>query len=263
MKRIKGILEKLNENKKIRQNTIPLFIGDPGIGKSRMIYEFAKEKNKNVVEMITSTMNPFEISGMSMPDRDLKKMTIYDFDKLNNLKDGDILFFDELLNGSPVTLNACLTLLETRKTISGKKLPDIIIIAAANPQGMTPLTPQIKERFVWYNIKFDGHLWKKYMVNEYDLTKGIANKLCTLVENEDFKTKTDNFFSGRSVDKIVNLVINEVEIPKNYSSFIVPILDTLITNTTEEKIKLTENTFLEPNEQISWLKLIKYKKGII
>ena len=45
-----------------------------------------------------------------MPDKDTKKMTYFNFDKLENLKDGDILFFDELLNGNPVVLNACLTL---------------------------------------------------------------------------------------------------------------------------------------------------------
>ena len=68
-------------------------------------------------------------------------------------------FFDELLNGNPVVLNACLTILEQRKFISGKPLPNIMIVAAANPQGMTPLTPQVKERFVWYNVSFDSKMW--------------------------------------------------------------------------------------------------------
>ena len=36
-------------------------------------------------------MSPFEISGIAMPDKESKKMTYYNFDKLENLKDGDIL----------------------------------------------------------------------------------------------------------------------------------------------------------------------------
>ena len=44
-------------------------------------------------------MSPFEISGIAMPDKDLKKMIYYNFDKLENLKDGDILT-QRYLNGA-------------------------------------------------------------------------------------------------------------------------------------------------------------------
>jgi len=149
MNKMKEILEKVYNVPELRKSIVPLFIGNPGLGKTVIIEEFAKEKGVNIVEFITSQRNPFEISGMAMPDRDAKKMAIWDFDGMLNMKDGDILFFDEILNGNPSVLNACLTLIEQRVMISGKKLPDIMIVAAANPQGMVPITPQIKERFVW------------------------------------------------------------------------------------------------------------------
>ena len=99
MNKIYEVLEKVYTNDSLRKTIVPLFIGDPGLGKTVVIEQFAEEKGVKLVELITSQMSPFEISGIAMPDKDSKKMTYFNFDKLENLKDGDILFFDELLNG--------------------------------------------------------------------------------------------------------------------------------------------------------------------
>ena len=150
MKSIKTILEGVYEDLELRGTVVPLFISNPGTAKSSLISEFAREKGVTLVELITSQISPFEVSGICIPSHSKEKMVYYDFDRIDNLKDGDILFFDELLNGNPVVLNACLTLIESRKTISGKPLPKIMIVAAANPQNQVPLSPAIKERFVWF-----------------------------------------------------------------------------------------------------------------
>ena len=254
MKQIKEVLQKVYDNPELRKTIVPLFIGDPGNGKSAIITQFAKEKGVSLVELITSQMSPFEISGIAIPDKELQKMIYYNFDKLDNLKDGDILFFDELLNGNPVVLNACLTVLEHRKMISGKPLPDILIVAAANPQGMSPLTPQIKERFVWYKVKFDREYWIDYMIKKYNVTTTIGNKLATLIIKEDFKG--ENFNSARSIDKAVNMLLNDVPTP--YKTTVLPILEELIINNLETEIKLTETKSLAPSEMIKWIDLVKY-----
>lgn len=258
MIKIKEVLEKVYNNESLRRSIVPLFIGDPGLGKTVIIQQFAKEKGVKLVELITSQMSPFEISGIAMPDKDIKKMVYYNFDKLEDLKDGDILFFDELLNGNPVVLNACLTILEQRKYISGKDLPDIMIIAAANPQGMAPLTPQIKERFVWYTVKFDKDMWRDYMINKYKISKTIGNRLCDLIKNEEFVS--NNFYTPRSIDKALNMLINGVPTP--YEAGILHILQEMIVNPFEEKIVMPDGTELMPNEMISWLNLIRLKFNV-
>ena len=111
-------------------------------------------------------------------------MTYYNYDSLEDLKDGDIIFFDEILNGNPVTLNACLTLLEQRRMVSGKKLPGVMIVAAANPQGAVPLTPQIKERFVWYDVVYDEPMWSAFMYKKYKMPKNVIFKLSKLIKDE-------------------------------------------------------------------------------
>ena len=267
MKDMKKVLSKVYKTPELRKTIVPLFIGDPGLGKTVMIEQFAKENGANLVELITSQMSPFEISGIAMPDKDTKKMTYYNFDKLEDLKDGDILFFDELLNGNPVVLNACLTILESRRFISGKPLPDVMIVAAANPQGMVPLTPQIKERFVWYNVKFDRKMWLDYMIKSKGITLKIGNKLSTLINEESFTA--NNFHTPRSIDKAINMIINDVPTP--YTEHLMPILEEPIVNTSSEKIVLEKTVrktktragkseiSLGPGEQTNWLKLIRIK----
>lgn len=212
MRKILQVLDGLAKYKELRKSRVPLFLGPPGTGKTSLINKWAADNNRQVFEFITSQRSPFEISGMAIPSHENKKMTIYDYDMMDEMKDGDILFFDELLNGNPVTLNACLTLLEGRKTISGKPLKDIIIIAAANPQGAAVITPQVKERFIYYEISPDKELWKDYIVSKYQLPDSAYNKLWNLVEKEDFKGLY-NFNSCRSLDKAIDDLIRNVPTP--------------------------------------------------
>jgi MoxR-like ATPase len=255
MKNIKDVLEKVYSNPSLRESIVPLFIGNPGLGKTVVIQDFANEKGVQLVELITSQMSPFEISGIAMPDKDTKKMSYYNFDKLENLKDGDILFFDELLNGNPVVLNACLTILEQRKFISGKALPKVLICAAANPQGMAPLTPQIKERFVWYQTVFDKDMWKEFMFKKYNVTYTAVNKLSSMIKAEEFIS--NNFHTPRSIDKAVNMLLHDVDTP--YNNSILPVLQEMVSNPFEEKVVLPNGQELLPDEMISWIELIKIK----
>lgn len=250
MKNIEPVLQKVYDNEELRRKIVPLFIGNPGMGKTQIIAKFAKERGVKLVELITSQMNPFEISGIAMPDKELKKMTYYNFDKLETLEDGDILFFDELLNGNPIVLNACLTILEQRTLISGKKLPNIMIIAAANPQGMVPITPQIKERFLWYDVKFDANMWKKYMKDKYNMPYIISQELCRLIENEEFIN--NNFYTPRSIDKAVSMLSLNCITP--YEEVIGKILSYDIRNNlgSSEILKINDDFKLNSGDSVNW-----------
>lgn len=256
---ITKVLEGVYSNLELRRTIIPLFLGDPGTGKSVTVHQFAKDKGVTLVKYIASQMSPFEVSGVTLPDRETKQMVCYDFDKLNNLKDGDILFVDELLNANPTVLAAFLTVLEDRMTISGKKLPDVMIVAAANPQGMVPLTPQIKERFVWYDYKFNEAGYKAELIKKYKVTKTIASKLASLVKEEKFE-KNNNFNSGRSIDKAVSMIINDVPTP--YSDIILPILSELLDNPKGRDYDLGGGRIWKVDEKIKWIDLKRHGETI-
>lgn len=253
MKQILEVIEPIYNNLELRSTVVPLFISNPGIGKSQSIREFAARKGVKLVTIIASQKMPHEISGLAMPLTKEKKMTYFDYDLFIDLKDGDIIFFDELLNANPMILNACLTILEDRVLISGKKLPKVMIVAAANHQGAAILTPQIVERFVWYTLSFNKTEWVEYM-QKYLIPEYIIKDLCDLIINEKFVQGERNFITPRSVEKNLNLLIKDVPTP--YSNKLRPILNKLVTNDTENDIIIGDYTF-QPNESIEWLKLKK------
>jgi MoxR-like ATPase len=51
MKNIEEILEKVYTNKELRQSIVPLFIGNPGLGKTVLIEKFARDKGVELVEL--------------------------------------------------------------------------------------------------------------------------------------------------------------------------------------------------------------------
>lgn len=259
MKSIKGILEGIYTNQHLRETCIPLFVGNPGIGKTWIIENFAKEKKARLITIIASQLMPHEISGMALPDKAKKKMTYFDYDMFASLKDGDIIFFDELLNANPMVLNACLTVLENRTLISGTKLPNVMIVAAANHQGSAILTPQIKQRFIWYGVSYDTDMYKEYLTNKYGISYAMFNLIDSKIREERFDTSGQNYYTPRSIEKTINMAISGVESPYKdlEASF-----NELIENTSEKTININKYKF-KPGEKKEWIKLKQLEYGVI
>ncbi len=246
------VIEGIYNNKKIRNTCIPIFMGNPGLGKSRIIEQFAEKKGVTLVSFIASQRLPNEISGISMPDTVNEIMKFFDYDTFLKLKDGDIVLFDELLNANPMVLNAMLTMLENRCMISGKKLPNIMFLAASNWQGATMVTPQIKERFIYYDVVFDRKLWGQFMYKEFNMVDQILEDLFVMIEAENFKNSDVNYNTPRSFDKAINMIIHNILTP--YTPRLKPLLNKLIENPTDKSIQLGDYLWL-PKEKISWLKM--------
>ena len=149
---------------------------------------------------------PSEISGMAMPDADTKRMKIYDFDYLLDMKDGDVLAFDEFTNGNIMTLNACLTLIQERNMMSGRKLPSILIVAMGNPQGKCDMLPQTKQRFLWLDVKFDEDTWCDWIKKELNVVP--TQKLINIIKNtykSGFGVQDYNYMTARTITNLLKL----------------------------------------------------------
>jgi len=182
-----------------REFLVPCLVGPAGIGKTAAVKQAAKELGAGkMVTIIASQILPNEVSGITMPVAETKAMEIYDHYRLSSLKDGDILFFDELLEADELVLSACLTLIESRELMSGRKLPDIMIVAATNPT-IKPnnLKENIRQRFQWKDFPVDRPGCREYIKKEYGLDVGniLVNKL---VETGD----EYNILSQRSLTKM-------------------------------------------------------------
>lgn len=212
---ILNILEKVYASKHLRRTMVPCFMSSPGQGKSKTIKAFADSVGKKMVKITLSQRMPNEVIGMLFPDLQNNEMVALDSKDLLSLKDGDILFFDEMFNGTlKQTLDAVLNFLEDRILMSGRPLADVMIVAASNPEGMIPLTPQIKERVVLYNIAFNTVHFTKYLVDKYHMPDNVAVHISGIVQKESFSDINKwNYNSARSIEKAINAIGRGVQHP--------------------------------------------------
>ena len=178
--KVEGLLESMYA---VRDRIVPCLIGDPGIGKTEGVNEFARKKGVKVVEFILSNTIPSEVSGIRMPDRETKKMEVFDDARMASLKDGDILFFDEVLEAPDILRSACLTLIQSRIMASGRKLPDVMIVAASNPVASPKSMAQsFRDRFVFVDVVCDWKKWtdwfastRKKMITDHRIPKQLCS----------------------------------------------------------------------------------------
>lgn len=203
MRNIKTYLDILDQH---RDEMALALMSDPGLSKTSQCKQWCEEHGRQYFEFITSQRMPSEISGMAMPDADTKRMKIYDFDYLLDMKDGDVLAFDEFTNGNIMTLNACLTLIQERNMMSGRKLPSILIVAMGNPQGKCDMLPQTKQRFLWLNVKFDEETWCDWIKKELNVVP--TRKLINIIKGtykSGFGIQDYNYMTARTVTNLLKL----------------------------------------------------------
>jgi hypothetical protein len=250
IKEINEILELTYNNPILRRTTVPLLMSSPGMGKTTIVKQFAKSKGVNLVKITLSQRMPNEVISMMMPNSKTGKLEIFDSLEISMLKSGDILFFDEVFNGSlKQSLDAVLNFTEDRITPSGKIIDGIMIIAASNPQGLINLTPQIKERFIRYDLKFNSEEFQAYLKEKYGIPEIISINLCNLINKEKFEHDSWNYITPRSIEKALNQIGCDLQSP--YDDMLLPFLN--------EKITLPEDkSFGKKGEEIEFLKILKF-----
>ena len=254
------------------------FMSSPGVGKTTMINDWAREHDRKVVEIVLSQRMPSEISGMPMPISGERKMDVFDYDALLSLEDGDILFLDEFTNGNIQTLNACLTLIQDRTMLSGRKLPSIMVVAAGNPQGKCELLPQTKQRFMWVNVTWNSAMWKKYIMKKYGFQPD--SKILLAIEDtyeRTFDHRVYNYFTARTAENIIRLCKTMIEEDmsrqqvmvlsesyKNLSDMIIYVFDRMsvkdqlteiknnLISFCESKMKMYSNAIGGSIDELSW-----------
>lgn len=208
LKGVNEMVEFLDRVWDVRDCFVPCLMGPVGIGKTAAVNLHAEHVGAKVVTIIASQVLPSEVSGITMPDSDTKSMEIYDHYRLSSLQDGDILFFDELLEADQSVLSACLTLIESRQMMSGKKLPDIQIIAACNPTCQPCMIREsIRQRFMWVDCSVDSDAMFEYILQETGMRFNSTERK-DLIRLMDNSTDADwNFLTPRSLTKLCKLMV--------------------------------------------------------
>lgn len=206
---MKNIAHLLDVVDKVRDHVALGLMSDPGLSKTAQVKQWAEKNGRQYCELIISQRMPSEISGMPMPIPETQTMEVFDFDTLLQLEDGDVLAFDEFTNGNIQTLNACLTLIQERTMLSGKKLPSLVIVAMGNPQGRCDLLPQTKQRFWWVDVTWDQKTWISYMKKTWGFTPhSTLTSLITEQYRQGFNdSKKFNYFTPRTVENLLRIAL--------------------------------------------------------
>lgn len=115
------------------RSPVPHLFGPPGCGKSTVVEQAAKLIGVNLHIINVSRISPLEVEGVQMPHGSDEDMVLRMLPATfwTQLKDGDIILFDEFLRGFPEVYNALLDIFTSRRA-GAFVLPRVFIIAASN-----------------------------------------------------------------------------------------------------------------------------------
>ena len=115
------------------RSLIPHLVGPPGVGKSEVMYQLAQHAQSQLHVLNVARLSPLEIEGVQMPhgEGDNMKLKMLHNTMWMNLKEGDIVLFDEFLRGFPEVYNGLLDIITSRE-VAGYKLPKVFFVAASN-----------------------------------------------------------------------------------------------------------------------------------
>jgi hypothetical protein len=199
----------------------PLFLwGPPGIGKSEVVAEIAKDLGGHMIDLRLGQMDPTDIRGIPFFNKELGKM---DWAPPIDLPDEEmcsqypvvVLFMDEMNSAAPAVQAAAYQLVLNRR-IGKYVLPDnVVMIAAGNREsdkGVTFRMPTpLANRFVHVEMKVDFATWQEWAVKN-QVHKDVVGYL-TFAKQDlydfDAKSASRAFATPRSWSFVSELLMDE------------------------------------------------------
>ena len=151
---------------------VPFVWGPPGLGKSTFIKSIAQERKWDLIDLRLSLLNPVDLRGLPVVDRDRRQAEWYPpaFLPKYNTKTRGILFLDEL-NLAPISTQSSAYQLILDKRVGEYVLPPTWkIIAAGNREtdraSVYKLSAPLANRFTHIFVKPDLDTWIKWALGK-------------------------------------------------------------------------------------------------
>ena len=156
----------------IKGRLVPMLRGSPGIGKSGIVKDIAKEFNLLLIDLRLSQCDPTDLLGMPMIDHDTKRAYYAPFehfplegDSLPEGKDGWLLFLDEAPNADKPVQKAAYKVME--RMMGNKPLhPQVAIVSAGNLETdnafVEEMSTALQSRIIQYELRVDHETWLEW-----------------------------------------------------------------------------------------------------
>ena len=199
----------------------PIFLwGPPGIGKSDVVAEIARDMGALLIDLRLGQMDPTDIRGIPFYNKELGKM---DWAPPIDLPDAEtasqypyvVLFMDEM-NSAPPAVQAAAYQLVLNRRVGKYRLPDnVVMVAAGNREsdkGVTYRMPTpLSNRFVHSEMKVDFPSWQEWAIKN-QIHKDVVGFL-TFAKQDlyDFDSKSSSraFATPRSWTFVSELLADE------------------------------------------------------
>ena len=199
----------------------PIFLwGPPGIGKSDVVAEIARDMGALLIDLRLGQMDPTDIRGIPFYNKDIGKM---DWAPPIDLPDEEtasqypyvVLFMDEMNSAPPAVQSAAYQLVLNRR-VGKYRLPDnVVMVAAGNREsdkGVTYRMPTpLSNRFVHSEMKVDFPSWQEWAIKN-QIHKDVVGFL-TFAKQDlyDFDAKSSSraFATPRSWTFVSELLADE------------------------------------------------------
>jgi hypothetical protein len=174
------------EQGEIGTHTVVLLIGDPGVGKNHLVYDYGKSINYYVgAPILLGNMDNLDVGGLYAPDFVADKLKHMITDRfLGNVPDGydgEIVFLDEIANATAELQTAIQSILDTRMHEGRPVGKNVIFMAACNKPdtgcGGGEMLNSAKARFIPVEVEVDNDRWMKWALDTEidDRIKGFIN----------------------------------------------------------------------------------------
>lgn len=209
----------------LKAGLIPYISGSPGLGKSAMISEVAKEYNLKLIDIRLAQEDPTSLQGFPCLDDTRSKylppitFPLQDFDKVPEGYSGWLIFFDELTSAPRSTLSACYKILLDRMIGEHKLHDKCVMVAAGNllDDGaiVNEMGTALRSRLIHIHVRSDAKDYIDFATRaKFDsrIISYLAYSNTSMNTFEKFKhlSTTDETFACERTWEFVNKLLKQI-----------------------------------------------------
>lgn len=160
-----------------------LLLGAPGIGKSTLAADLAKNMKKTLIDIRLAQKDPAELGGVYFPNRETQTLELFPPDWVKRACSEPCLVFLDEFNAAVTKLHqaAAYQIVLEKRIGEFQFHPETVVLAAGNREEdhaiVTPLSSALCNRFAHFEMRPDVATWLRWAANN-----GIQEKIMAFIQ---------------------------------------------------------------------------------